>query len=107
MNKQVSRPYLELKKTVATSFVWQNEKHNLRNAPPLVFDEWIRQYVEIIKNVDTQEWDIFDRWQIVNAVLAEGIIEVVDADNGTFSLREVREAEEKTSSERTSELQLV
>lgn len=34
-----------------------------------MFDGWIRQFVDIIKNVDTETWDMFDRWQIVNAVL--------------------------------------
>jgi hypothetical protein len=51
-----------------------------------VFDAWIREYVETIINVNTFLWDIFDRWQIVNAVLEGKFLVLMDQEDGTFFL---------------------
>lgn len=80
-----------------TFFVWQNAKHNVRQAPPEIFDQWIRQYVEEIIDVNTQIWDKFDRWGIINEILKGGFLILFDEQNGTFSLRSKQEMEEESS----------
>lgn len=66
-----------------------------------MFDGWIRGFVDVIKNVDTETWDMFDRWQIVNAVLDAGLLTF----NGDVLERKKKlpDAEVQTE-EKTSEL---
>jgi hypothetical protein len=88
---------LALRKTAVTSFTWQNEKHNVRQAEASIFDAWIRQYVETISDVDTTTWDKFHRWQIINTVLQAGLLFVVEEEDGTCSLRARQDSEVKSS----------
>ncbi len=66
-----------------------------------VFDGWIRQFVDKILNVDVEEWDIYDRWQITNAVIAGQLLTLSAQDDGSAILapKRVTEpvAEEKSS----------
>lgn len=97
MNKQDLLKYLELKNVGRTLFEWEEQTYTVKDAPPGIFDQWIRQYVEEIINVDTFLWDIFDRWQIINAVLKAGILHLEEMPNGTFFFRIERKAELKSS----------
>lgn len=84
MSKQdSSKSYMELKNVGQTFFTWKRQKYSVESAPPDAFDGWIRQYVEEIINVDTFLWDIFDRWQIVNAVLKGGILAIKQQPDGS------------------------
>ena len=97
MSKQVSTPYLELRKTAVTFFTWQSEKHNVRQALPNVFDAWILQFFEEIINVDRTVWDKYQRWHIINDCLRAGIVELIDMQDGTFNLRSLLESEDLSS----------
>lgn len=92
MSKQGN--YLKLQQVSQTFLTWQSERYSVKDAPPDVFDAWIRQYVETILNVDTFQWDIFDRWQIINAVLDVGIL-VIHSD--TLEHPSIQLSEEKSS----------
>lgn len=106
MSKQVLKQYMaltSLDKNVATVertfLVFNEQKYTVKDAPPKVFDAWVSQFVETISNVDREEWELFQRWQVVNAAL-DGKFLVLIRESGTFFLR--LRAEEK-SSEQTSE----
>lgn len=84
MNKLVLlHPYLELKKAATTFLTWQNEQFSVRQAPARIFDLWVRQFVEEIVDVNTEEWDIYDRWNIINELLKGGFLVLVEANGGT------------------------
>lgn len=106
MSKQALRQYMALTSldknaaTVERTFlVFNEQKHSVKNAPPKVFDSWVSQFVKKISDVDRDEWEPFQRWQIINELLA-GKFLVLRLESGTFFLRS--KAEEK-SSEPTSE----
>jgi hypothetical protein len=84
LNKLVLlHPYLELKKAATTFLTWQNEQFSVRQAPARIFDLWVRQFVEEIVDVNTEEWDIYDRWNIINELLKGGFLVLVEANGGT------------------------
>lgn len=106
MSKQGLRQYMALTSldkgvaTVERTFLaFNGQKQSVKDAPPKVFDEWVSQFVEEITDVDRDEWEPFQRWQIINALL-DGKFLVLRLESGTFFLRS--KAEEK-SSESTSE----
>lgn len=107
MSKQGLSNYLALKNTAITFFRWQDERYSVRLSQASVFDAWVRQYVEEIVNVDTAEWDIYDRWDIVNELLKGGFLVLEEEERGTFILRSKQEmmamviAEEKSSAPQT------
>lgn len=75
--------HLELKNVSRTYFHSEDDKkHTVLDAPANIFDAWIAQFVETIENVDRASWDIFQRWNIINAVLAEGLLCVVGLSDG-------------------------
>lgn len=79
MSKQdLSKQHLELRNAAQTWFQVDGQEYSVKNAPPAVFDAWIRQFVEEIVNVDTSTWSVFQRWNIINAVLREGLLSIVD-----------------------------
>jgi hypothetical protein len=39
--------------------------------------------VEEIVDVNTEEWDIYDRWNIINELLKGGFLVLVEANGGT------------------------
>ena len=101
MNKQAKSKkrenYLELAKVDQTFLIYEKQKYSVEAVPPDVFDKWIRQFVETIINVDTFLWDIFDKWQIINAVLEGQFLTMKDQGDGTFLLQSKHESEEKAS----------
>lgn len=91
MSKQGLSNYLALKHTTITFYRWQEERYSVRLSVATVFDAWVRQYVEEIVNVDTVEWDIYDRWGIVNELLRGGFLVLAEEEGGTFLLRTKQE----------------
>jgi hypothetical protein len=70
----------------------------------LIFDQWIRQFVGSVVNVDTNKWDIFHRWRVINAVLDSGQLVIVHLQSGDKLERSSSgESEEKSS---TPEVQM-
>lgn len=52
------------------------------SAPPEIFDVFVADLVEEIADVDRAEWEIFDRWNVVNDLLKEGIVMLVEVPEG-------------------------
>lgn len=95
MNKLVLlHPYLELKKAATTFLTWQNEPFSVRAAPARIFDLWVRQFVEQIVDVDTQAWDIYDRWNIINELLKGGYLVLVEGSGTSAHLKSKQEVGE-------------
>lgn len=96
-----------------TWFLSNGSEYNVREAPPEVFDVWIRQHVEEIVNVDTARWEIYDRWFIINACIEEDVLYLRPMGDGNQSLEEkssdggseVEVDSEAFSSEMSSELE--
>ena len=82
LSKPESSNHLELRKTGQTFFRWNGQKHSVKDAPPDIFDQWIRQFVDKIVNVDTDKWNVFQRWNIINAVLNNGLLVIVHLQSG-------------------------
>jgi hypothetical protein len=82
LGKQVYLNHLELRKIGQTFFHWNRQKYSVRDAPPQIFDQWIRQFVESIVNVDIEKWDSFQRWNIINAVLNNGLLVIAQLQSG-------------------------
>lgn len=74
-----------------TWFHFDKSVWNVKEAPPDVFDAWIRQYVENITNVNTGTWEIFHRWAIINSCIRGGVLGLRIHEDGT------QVVEEKTS----------
>lgn len=100
MNRQDSLKRFDLKTVAAASFDWAGHRYTVRQAPSSIFDTWVRQYVETIEDVDTEAWDIFDRWGIVKALL-QGNFLTLAQEGGTSVLK--GRAEEKSSTPETEE----
>jgi hypothetical protein len=98
LNGQDSLKRFDLKTVAASSFDWEGQSHTVRQAPSSVFDTWVRQYVEEIEDVNTELWDIFDRWGIIKALLNEGYLTLTQ-ENGTSMLK--GRAEVKSSATQT------
>lgn len=99
-----SRDHLVLRKTGQTFFQWKGQKYSVKDASPLIFDQWVRQFVDSVVNVDTEKWTIFHRWRIINAVLDSGLLIIVHLQSGDKLERpSVGRSEEKASA---SEVQI-
>jgi len=91
---------LKLLETPRTWFHWNESDVNVKEAPPEVFDAWISQYA-LISNVDREKWEIFHRWDIINACIKGGRLKLQQSEEKA-SIVEV-EVEEKASEENTDE----
>ncbi len=101
--KQVcAKPYLELRKVGQTFLTFNGQRYSVEAAPPEIFDQWIRQFVNTILNVDTFLWDIFDRWQIINAVLDGGFLTL---ENGELNRKKKLPIREETPAISTSDVE--
>ncbi len=58
----------------------------MSDAPPEVFDAFIAQVVEEIVNVDRSEWEIFERWHIINACLEADVLILRELPDGRLTL---------------------
>jgi len=95
--------YMHLANVGQTFFTWNGQKYSVQSAPPDVFDQWIREVVDRIVNVDTATWEIFHRWQIVNAAISGKFLLLSEASDGCFSIELRRIQEEKSSQGATAE----
>ena len=92
---------LNLMDAPRTSFRWNENDENVAAALPSVFDAWISEYVENITDVDRAEWEVFDRWEIINVCIKEGVLRLEWSEEKA-SIVEV-ESEAFSSSENTIE----
>lgn len=87
-----------------TWFLYDQGVFNVKEAPPDVFDAWIRQYVEEITNVDTSFWEIYHRWGIVNSCIRGGVLRLCPQDDGNQVLEAFSSESEVKIEEKTSDL---
>jgi hypothetical protein len=78
--------YLKLAQTRVTSFQWGGQEAKVVDAPPEVFDAFITEAVEEIVNVDRAEWEIFERWHIINACLEADVLILTERPDGSLTL---------------------
>lgn len=107
MNKPVlSNQHLDLKNVDRTYFrtPTNGQKYSVMDAPAPEFDAWIMQFVESIENVDRTTWDIFQRWNIINAVIMEGLLIIVHLASGDKLERPSEGNSEEKSSDSASEI---
>jgi hypothetical protein len=78
--------FLRLAQLKETSFQWEEETHQVADAPVEVFDAFIAEVVEEIVNVDRTIWDIFDRWNIINACLEADVLLLTELPDGSLLL---------------------
>lgn len=88
---------LNLMDAPRTSFRWNGNDENVATAAPDVFDAWISEYVESITDVDRTEWEVFDRWEIINECIKGGVLALEQSEEKA-SIVEV-ESEAFSSSE--------
>ena len=86
--------YLKLAQTRETSFLWRGQSLLVADAPAEAFDTWIAEVVEEIVNVDRERWDIYDRWNIINACLEAEVVLLaeVEGQGGSLQLSYAEEA---------------
>lgn len=99
---------LKLTDAPRTWFHWNGSEHNVETVPADIFDAWIREYVDVIEDVDTATWEIFQRWGIINAVIADHLLMLKNREDGSqileaFSSELTSGSEEKASDENTGE----
>ena len=103
MSKQESTsPYLRLEETLTTSFQWGEQTFTIRSAPANVFDAFILQVVERIKNVDRQKWELHERWRIINFCLKGGVLQLTTGPDSQL-LEVVSDEEPEVANEVHSE----
>ena len=51
-----------------------------------MFDAFIAEVVEEIVNVDRTTWDIFDRWNVINACLEADVLLLTELPDGSLLL---------------------
>lgn len=96
-----------------TWFLYNKNEYSVSEAPPDVFDAWIRQHVEEITGVNTTVWEIYDRWFIIDACIEEDVLFLQDMGDGNQSIEEKASddssdsevKEEEKASDLTSELE--
>jgi hypothetical protein len=79
---QSTPTYLALPDILKTSFNFQGQDLNLKEAPADKFDVFISQFVEEVELVDRRIWPIHLRWRVINACLAEGLLHLSEGDSG-------------------------
>jgi hypothetical protein len=67
------------------------------DAPPEVFEAFIAEVVEEIVNVDRAQWDIFDRWHIINACLEADVLLLMELPDGRLILARPNEEEMRST----------
>lgn len=87
-----------------TWFLYDQGVFNVKEAPPDVFDAWIRQYVEEITNVDTSFWEIFHRWGIINSCIRGGVLTLRKGDDGSQVVEAFSSGSEVKEEEKASDL---
>ena len=103
MSKQESiSSYLRLEETLTTSFQLSDQKFTIRSAPANIFDAFISQVVENIKNVDRQKWDLHERWRIINYCLSNGVLHLTSGEAGQL-LEYVPDDEPEVEGDKSSE----
>lgn len=90
---------LNLLETPVTWFNWKGSEHTVKETPAEMFDQWIRQYVDQVVNVDVSVWEIFHRWGIINACINGKFLELVDREGDGRLLKEPDKQEKEDSSE--------
>lgn len=90
----ILKPFLSLKQAATTFLTWQGEQFSVRQAPAKVFDLWVRQFVEQIEDVNIEEWDIYDRWNIINELLKGGFLVLVEGNGSSAHLKSKQEVGE-------------
>lgn len=79
--------YLKLAQTKVTSFLWRGQSQIVADAPAEAFDAWIAEVVEQIINVDRAIWNIYDRWNIINACLEAEVLTLSEVPGQGGSLQ--------------------
>lgn len=87
-----------------TWFLFDESVFNVKEAPPDVFDTWIRQYVEEIANVDTAFWEIYHRWGIINSCIRGGVLTLRSQGDGSQIVEEKVSVSEVQVEEKASDL---
>ena len=100
---QANTRQLKLMETPRTLFLWNEQEQNVKDTPATLFDAWIRQYVDTIVNVDIETWEIFHRWQVINAVRRGQLLTLRDREDGTLILEEKASTSEAKSEAFSSE----
>lgn len=85
--------YLKLEQTRTTSFLWRGQSLLVADAPAEAFDPWIAEVVEQIINVDRTMWNIYDRWNIINACLEAEVLTLAEVEGGSLQLAYADEME--------------
>lgn len=93
MNKQDKSKKVERVQLVRilegqTFYQWQGNELDVKHVLPAQFDEWASSFVDVITNVNREEWDVFDRWKYINTLLGENILAMHEQENGTILLME-------------------
>jgi hypothetical protein len=96
-NKESRLSYLKLAHTRVTSFHWSGQDVTVADAPADVFDAFIAQVVEEIVNVDRDQWDIFERWHIINACLDAEVLLLKELPEGRLTLTRHDEEEMRST----------
>jgi hypothetical protein len=96
-NKGSHLSYLKLAHTKVTSLHWNGQDVTVADAPADVFDAYISQVVEEIVNVDRDQWDIFERWHIINACLEADVLLLMELPEGCLILARPEEEERRST----------
>ena len=106
--KQVVRLSLAKLLQGQTFLILQSEKHDVTQIPVSEFDRWVDSLCDEITGVKRDVWDVFARWRFINFLLAEGVLDVQQQDDGMVLLVETEEKSSESASgseEKSSELQ--
>ena len=96
-NKGSRLSYLKLAHTKVTSFYWNGQDIIVADAPAEVFDAYMSHVVEEIVNVDRDQWDIFERWHIINACLEAEVLLLMEPPDGHLTLLRPDEEERRST----------
>jgi len=67
---------LSLAEVKGTSLSFQEQKFTVKECPVDIFDAFVSQYDDDIRQVDRQKWSIFQRWRMINFLIEQGVLEV-------------------------------
>lgn len=98
---QSSPAYLALPDILRLSFPLNGQNLNAKQAQASDFHAFIGQFVEEFEDVDTNIWPIHLRWRAINACLADGLLSLVEVEDG-FQLEVPQLPEEDSEVEPTS-----
>src|SRR5262249_7251438 len=89
--------YLKLAHTKVTFFHRGGQDIIVADAPPEMFHAFITHVVEEIVNVDRDQWDIFERWHIINACLEADVLRLMEQSDGRLALLRPNEEEMRST----------